>query len=149
MDDAENSKPNRPIKTWQVVLIFLVFVTIIGKVSELVSPSDSSSSGTTISNSSWIPKDFESWNGDIAYKWVDNPTCESDSVCTAINVVTNIDCPNNLYAEILLQDKNYVQYDYTNDSQGSLDKGSTAELTFNFAADSRFAHFKISKISCH
>jgi hypothetical protein len=62
--------------------------------------------------------------------------------------VTNRDCPNDIYAELLLQDKNYVQYDYTNDSQGSLKKGSISELTFEFAPDPRFKNWDISKISC-
>lgn len=98
---------------------------------------------------SWVPNGFEIWQSDVAYKWVDKPTCNAYSVCAAIQVVSNKDCPNNLYAELILQNKDYVQYDYTNDSQGSLTRGSTAELTFNFPPDNRFAHFKLSKISCH
>jgi hypothetical protein len=149
MSETEDLKPKREIKTWQVVVVFLIFLMVIGKASEIFSSSDSSNSTSGAISTNWIPKDFESWNSDIAYKWVENPTCEQDSVCAAIQVVANRDCLNNLYGELLLQDKNLVQYDYTNDSQGSLTRGSTAELTFNFPADARFAHFKISKISCH
>jgi hypothetical protein len=112
------------------------------------SSSGSYTSGAVTSTTSWIPAGFTSWDQEVAYKWVDNPTCNSYSVCAAVQVVANVDCSNNLYAELILQDKNYVQYDYTNDSQGSLSRGSTAELTFNFPPDDRFAHFKLSKISC-
>jgi hypothetical protein len=149
MSESDQVKPKREIKTWQIVLVFLIFAMIIGKASETFSSSDSSNSTDSSNSSSWIPAGFESWDSNVAYKWVDNPTCQQGLVCAAIQVVANKDCPNNLYAELLLQDKNYVQYDYTNDSQGSLSRGNTAELTFNFPADARFANFKISKISCH
>jgi|LauGreDrversion4_2_1035121.scaffolds.fasta_scaffold507003_2 hypothetical protein len=112
------------------------------------SSSNSYTTGAVTTSTNWIPAGFTSWDQEVAYKWVDNPTCNSYSVCAAVQVVANKDCSNNLYAELILQDKDYVQYDYTNDSQGSLTRGSTAELTFNFPPDDRFAHFKLSKISC-
>ena len=102
-----------------------------------------------IASTKWIPKDFVGWDRDIAYKWVEDPDCDYFSVCAAIQVVTNIDCPRNIYAELTLMDEDYVQYDYTNDLQGSLLKGSIAELTFNWAPDGKFAHFKVSKINCN
>jgi len=133
-----------------VVLILLLIGQFTGGKN---SDNSNSSVGTKTSDStgsaaSWVPNDFDSWDSEVAYKWVDNPTCNSYSVCAAIQVVSKRDCPNNLYAELILQDKNYVQYSYTNDSQGSLSEGSIAELTFNFESDPRFAHFKLSKISC-
>lgn len=113
------------------------------------SSTSDSPSQSSASDSSWIPAGFDSWDENLAYKWVENPTCNDYSTCAAIQVVSNVECPSNLYAELILQDENYVQYNYTNDSQGSLSKGSTAELTFNFLPDERFSHFKLSKISCH
>ena len=147
MSETENVPPDRKFKVSHIIVIGIVVLTIIGWASG-GSNSDSSSSGNVVDNS-WIPSGFESWDANVAYKWVDNPTCNSYDTCAAIQVVSNKDCPNNLYGELILQDKDYVQYSYTNDSQGSLRKGSTAELTFNFAPDARFANFELSKISCH
>jgi hypothetical protein len=151
MSDSGNLVPDRKLKVSHIIVIGIIVLTVIGWATGGSSSStqgDSSSTGN-VSASSWIPSGFESWDANVAYKWVDNPTCNSYSTCAAIQVVTNKDCPNNLYGELILQDKDYVQYSYTNDSQGSLSVGSTAELTFNFAPDARFANFKLSKISCH
>jgi hypothetical protein len=140
------------IKKREIALLVFA-VLIIFQVASNYFNSDSTTSGANKNGSvsistSWIPAGFTSWDQEVAYKWVENATCNSYSVCAAVQVVANKDCTNNLYAELILQDKNYVQYDYTNDSQGSLSRGSTAELTFNFPPDERFAHFKLSKISC-
>ena len=132
--------------TW-IVVIFIVVYSYSSR-SGTSTPSSSSSS-TIAASTAWIPSGFDSYDADIAYKWVDKPTCDTYSICAAIQVVANKNCPNDLYAELTLQDKNYVQYAYTNDAQGSLSMGSTAELTFNFAPDDRFAHFMISQISCY
>jgi len=140
------------LKKREIALIVLFALIVFQVASNYLDSGPSRSSGYTTGtatvNTSWIPTGFTSWDQEVAYKWVDDPTCNSYSVCAAVQVVANKDCTNNLYAELILQDKDYVQYDYTNDSQGSLTRGSTAELTFNFAPDDRFAHFKISKISC-
>ena len=132
-----------------VFAVFIVFQVASGYLNNNSNSSSGYQTGTVSNITSWVPSDFTSWDQDLAYKWVDDPTCDTYSVCAAVQIVSNKDCTNNLYAELILQDKDYVQYDYTNDSQGSLSKGSTAELTFNFPPDDRFAHFKLSKISCH
>ena len=140
------------IKKREIVL--LVFAVIIiyqiaaGYFNGSTNSSSKSSYTTGAVTTNWVPDGFDIWETDVAYKWVDNPKCDYSSVCAAIQVVANKECSNNLYAELILQDKDYVQYDYTNDSQGSLTRGSTAELTFNFPPDEIFAHFKLSKISC-
>lgn len=147
MNNPSDDLPEKKIKTWQIVVIALFALyllgTLIDNTSKALSSSQSGSSAV-----SWIPAGYDKWNSNIAYSWVENPTCNTYSVCAAIRVTADIDCPNNLYAELTLQDKNYVQYDYTNNSQGSLFKGDIAELTFNFEPSPRFAHFKVSKISC-
>lgn len=132
-----------------IFAVLIVFQLASYYFSSISNTSSGYQTGSVSSTTSWVPSDFTSWDQDLAYKWVDDPTCNTYSVCAAIQVISNKDCTNNLYAELTLQDKDYVQYDYTNDSQGSLLKGSKAELTFNFPPDDRFAHFKLSKISCH
>lgn len=150
MSNSESPLSGRRPKTGVIVVVALLALYIIGTFTG--SSSESSNQSTSLnspsSSTAWIPSGFDSWNSEIAYKWVEDPICDTYSVCAAIQIVANKDCPNNLYAELTLQDANYVQYDYTNDSQGSLYKGNKAELTFNFQADNRFAHFEISKISC-
>jgi len=140
------------LKKREIALIIFAVLIVYQLVSNYFESDSSSSSNYTksavTSTTSWVQAGFTAWDQEGAYKWVENATCNSYSVCAAVQVVANKDCTNNLYAELILQDKNYVQYDYTNDSQGSLSRGSTAELTFNFPPDERFAHFKLSKISC-
>lgn len=140
------------IKKREIALLVFALLIVFQLASNYFSNTSNTSgtyqTGSLSSTTSWMPTGFTSWDQEVAYKWVDDPTCDTYSVCAAVQVVANKDCMNNLYAELILQDKNYVQYDYTNDSQGSLSKGSTAELTFNFPPDERFAHFKLSKISC-
>ena len=129
------------------MLVVFVVLTFIGQFTSSNTTSTQTSNTVSVDNS-WVPAEFEKWDSNIAYKWVDDPECNAYSVCAAIRVIANVECPNSIYAELILQDKDYVQYDYTNESQGSLTKGSTAELTFNFEPNERFAHFKLSKISC-
>ena len=148
--DPEFLSRERKSQTWKILIVVLLALAVLGSLSggNSGTPEESPNTGDSVSNTAWVPKGFDLWNNEIAYKWVEDPICNTYSVCAAIQVNSNQECPNNLYAELILQDKNYVQYDYTNDSQGSLAKGSTAELTFNFAPDERFAHFDLSKISC-
>jgi hypothetical protein len=139
------------MKKREIALIVFAVLVVYQIASSYFDSSPKTSSGYTtgsVATTNWVPSGFTSWDQEVAYMWAENPTCNSYSVCAAIQVVANKDCTNNLYAELIIQDKNYVQYDYTNDSQGSLSRGSIAELTFNFPADERFAHFKLSKISC-
>ena len=145
---AEISKMKKREIALLVFVVLVVFQIASSYFEKSSSTSSDNQTDSVKTNTNWIPTGFTSWDQEVAYKWVDNPTCNSYSVCVAVQVVASKDCSNNLYAELILQDKNYVQYDYTNDSQGSLTRGSTAELTFNFPADDRFAHFKLSKISC-
>ncbi|CAN2187955.1 hypothetical protein MCEMZLE14_00460 [Candidatus Nanopelagicaceae bacterium] len=141
------------IKKREIAILMFAVIVVYQIAVGYLNGSDNSSSGSSYTTgevaTNWTPEGFDIWETDVAYKWVDNPKCDYMSVCAAIQVVTNKECSNNLYAELILQDNDYVQYDYTNDSQGSLSRGSTAELTFNFPPDERFAHFKLSKISCH
>ena len=147
MSNLEDEVPKKKPKIWLGMLVVFVVLTLIGQFTSSNTTSTQTSNTVSVDNS-WVPAEFERWDSDIAYKWVDNPQCNSYSVCAAIRVIANVECPNSLYAELILQDKDYVQYDYTNDSQGSLSRGSTAELMFNFEPNERFAHFKLSKISC-
>jgi hypothetical protein len=143
----EDEVPKKKPKIWLGILVVFIVLSVIGQfTSSNTTPSKTSSTVST--DNSWVPAGFEKWDSDIAYKWVDDALCNSYSVCAAIRVIANVECPNSLYAELILQDKDYVQYDYTNEYQGSLTRGSTAELTFNFEPDERFAHFKLSRISC-
>ena len=150
MTSPASGAPKKSLKTWQIVLIvFLVFLLIQQIIGKGKSESSTPAPVSTTNEMSWVPSGFFNWDSEIAYTFAENPTCNTYSVCTAIQVVANKDCPNSLYAELAIQDKNYVQYDYTNDSQGSLTKGTTAELTFNWPPDRKFAHFKVLKISCY
>jgi hypothetical protein len=137
-------------KIFVVALVALLLMSVVRVISnESTSTPTTSSTTITPPSTAWVPTGYDLWDSEVAYKWADNPTCDTYSVCAAIRVVANKDCLSNLYAELTLQDEDYVQYDYTNDSQGSLYRGDVAELTFNFPPDDRFAHFKISKISCY
>jgi hypothetical protein len=147
MSNLEDEVPKKKSKIWVGMLVVFVVLTFIGQFTSSNTTSTQTSNTVSVDNS-WVPAEFEKWDSNIAYKWVEDPQCDAYSVCAAIRVIANVECPNSIYAELILQDKDYVQYDYTIESQGSLTKRSTAELTFNFEPNERFAHFKLSKISC-
>ena len=143
-------KTSTTSKVFLGVFIAVLVLGVFGAISNQETPVQSQSKTVvTPPSTAWVPAGYDLWDSEVAYKWADDPTCDTYSVCAAIRVVANKDCLSNLYAELTIQDENYVQYDYTNDSQGSLYRGDIAELTFNFPPDDRFAHFKVSKISCY
>ena len=146
MEDKEGTGN---FKLSPVVILSVVLISVLAFLYISKTNSPSYQAEQQIESTKWIPSGFESWDEEIAYKWVEKPDCRTYSVCTAIQVVANVDCPRNIYAELTLMDENYVQYDYTNNLQSSLSTGSIAELTFNWAPDGKFAHFKVSKINCN
>jgi hypothetical protein len=71
-------------------------------------------------DTSWIPSDFNSYAGDdnIAWKWADavggGYDCEYGDSCWALLVITRDGCPNGMYAELAIFDRNdiheYIRY---------------------------------------
>jgi hypothetical protein len=133
-------------------------LAILSLLGSLTNSSDSTTSSTEVVSSSvdtsWITGDFIPWdNGsNLAYSIESVPSSSCGyGACLGIIVASKNGCPNSLYAEIELLDKNDVKIGYSNDSIGSLSSASKAQLIFNIQ-DSELSQAKmwnVTKISCY
>jgi hypothetical protein len=149
---------------WKVTGGALVGIAVIILISNLFSSTDSpsgnnSNSGSSNSNyiqesedSSWIPKGFSAYSQDqnIAWRWLKNSEfeCSYGDSCWGLMVISKQGCPNGLYAELSLLDKNRVQVGYTNDTLSAaqpLQKSKMIFESFEEAAETG----QLSKISCY
>jgi hypothetical protein len=136
--------------TISLVVIALICAYAFFNVQEGDNQITESNSGTNVIDNSWIPSGFIGWDQNVAYTYIENPDCSySDSLCVGIQVVSKNGCPNNLYGEISIEDKNGVQIGYTNDTLSNLSPLSKGELIFDILKWERFGGFKLSKISCY
>jgi hypothetical protein len=153
-DQSPNpSKPPKSGINWKVVAICLAVVWILNmftngknnwnsKKTEVTSNSQS-----TVVDNSWVPSDFTVYDGNIAYKYIDDPNCTLD-FCVGIIVVSKVGCPNTLYAEMSIKDKNGVQIEYSNDALNGLPAGGKGELIFDILEWERFGGFDSPEITC-
>jgi hypothetical protein len=102
---------------------------------------------TTAIDSSWIPSGYVAYNENVAYTWIDDPKCTLD-LCVGIVVTSKMGCPNTLYAEMAIKDKNGVQIEYSNDVLNSLPAGAKGELIFDIIEWERFGGFDAPQITC-
>ena len=142
----------------KIVLGVVAVLAILSVLGSLTNSSDSTSSTTEVVSSSvdtsWITGDFIPWGdgSNLAYSIgsVSNSAC-GYGACLGITVASKNGCPNSLYAEIELLDKNDVKIGYSNDSIGSLSSASKGQLIFRIQ-DSELSQAKmwnVTKISCY
>lgn len=142
----------------KIVAGVIAFLVVLGIIGSFTDSNDASESGTykTIPSvdTSWITGDFVPWEdgSNLAYSSgsVPSSSCGYGS-CLGITVASKNGCPNSLYAEIELLDKNDVKIGYSNDSIGSLSPASKAKLIFHIQ-DSELMQSKmwnVTKISCY
>lgn len=105
-----------------------------------------------VPDTSWVPSNFNVWSEDfnVAYRWLEGNEFECDygDSCWGMMIITKVGCPNSLYAELSILDKNDVQISYTNDSLSSalpLQKSKMVFRTYEVAAETA----RIAKISCY
>ena len=151
-----NPFPPSPPKSginWKVVGIAAIAVAVISmftggekdwanKKSEV-----SNDLQTNVVDNSWIPSDYTPYDQNVAYKYIDEPTCTLD-LCVGIIVTSKMGCPNTLYAEMAIKDKNGVQIEYSNDVLNSLPAGGKGELIFDIIEWERFGGFDAPQITC-
>lgn len=139
---------------------FFVLTIILGAIGSGSSDSSSSSSGTTVAadeevvdTAPWFPEGYTEVQDGIAFKWMtvaeDNASdaCTGDH-CWGAYVISRDGCPDSLYAEITISDRQDVQIGYTNDSVGSVEPGKKVRLMFNsYEASASTAN--LSKVSCY
>lgn len=100
---------------------------------------------------SWdIPAGFERAvaDPDIAYRWMENPTCLLDS-CWGLEVVAREGCPGGLYIELTTLTPDGTVVGFTNDSVGSVSYGGKARMVFdNVDRDQGATKARVDEISC-
>lgn len=112
----------------------------------------SESTSQAVVDNSWIPANFDSWYEDsnVAYRWLKGSEfeCGYGDACWGIMVISKSGCPNGLYAELSLLDKNEVQVGYTNESLSSslpLQKSKMIFETFEESAQTG----RLTEIKCY
>ena len=104
-------------------------------------------------DTSWIPEGYNAYISDdnIAWKWADavggGYDCEYGDACWALLVITRDGCPNGMYAELAIFDRNDIQIDYTNDLTTYVSPKQKVRLGFDtFNDNARTA--SIAEINC-
>jgi hypothetical protein len=101
-------------------------------------------------DTSWIPSDFNSYAGDdnIAWRWATKEfDCDYGDACWSVLVITRDGCPNGMYAEIAIFDKNDIQIGYTNELTTYVSPKQKVRLGFDtFDDNARTA--SITEINC-
>lgn len=120
-----------------------------GEVKKVISAYDSARAkvSTLASEVPWFPSGYTEFSAGIAYKWVGG-TCQLGDYCWHMSVITENDCPSDLYAEINILDAAGNVVDYTNDAVPYLAAGTKAVLefsTYNSSADKG----QLTKIDCY
>lgn len=142
----------------KIVVGVVAVLAILSVLGSLTNSSESTTSSTEVVSSSvdtsWITGDFIPWdNGsNLAYSTGSVPSSACGyGACLGITVASKNGCPNSLYAEIELLDKNDVKIGYSNDSIGSLNSTSKAQLIFHIQDSelSRSEMWNVTKISCY
>ena len=104
-------------------------------------------------DTSWIPEGYNSYASDdnIAWKWADavggGYDCEYGDSCWALLVITRDGCPNGMYAELAIFDRNDIQIDYANDLTTYVSPKQKVRLGFDtFNDNARTA--SVAEINC-
>lgn len=157
IEQAEISKRRTKIALVGIAIIAVLFA--IGSVTKdrpVGSTAPTFWDGTTAAesdDSSWIPSGFDGYAKDdnLAWRWGSNAetACTySSGACWSVILVAKDGCPNSLYGEVNIFDKNDVQISYTNDTLGTVQPMQKVKLTFDTLDDSSDSA-NISRFSCY
>jgi hypothetical protein len=153
--DQQRIKGQKRTKIFAGVVGVFILLSIVGSFTD---SGDSSSSNRVVTvpsiDTTWITGDFVQWKdgSNLAYSSGSVPDSSCGyGACLGITVATKNGCPNSLYAEIELLDKNNVKIGYSNDSIGSLSPASKARLIFHIQESELMQSkmWNVTKISCY
>ena len=153
--EQQRLKNQKRFKIGGGIFGLLVVLSVIGSFTNSSNTSYIAPVATTPSvDTSWITGDFVAWEDGSNLAYSTDSVSESEcgyGACLGITVASKNGCPNSLYAEIELLDKNDVKIGYSNDSIGSLSPASKAKMVFHIQ-DSELMQSKmwnVTKISCY
>ena len=159
--NKSNGSPPTQQPKWNasnIAFIAIIFVAIVGAFvnSQSDEKTDIKSNNVqqtqVIVDDAWIPANFDSWyeDKDVAYRWLEGNEfdCGYGDACWGMMIISKKGCPNSLYAELSILDKNGVQIGYTNDSLSSALPLQKSKMIFRtYEDDAETA--RITKIRCY
>lgn len=156
--NEHNGKPKKSGLNWKITLASLLVVIALGSLvgedtnSQISNENSKSEENATSVDISWIPEGFNGWSQDenVGWRWLKSSEfdCEYGDSCWGIMVISKSGCPNGLYAELSLLDKDDVQVGYTNESLSSSLPLQKSKMIFETFEDSAQTG-RLAEIKCY
>jgi hypothetical protein len=163
MTTPEIPTPKKKLKKWQILVIVLLGLMVIGQFSggnsspnaqtieeQRQKASDALTDKYTV-EPAWYPADYEEYSSNLAWRWGTSKetNCSySSGSCWSVMVMSKSGCSSSLYGEIKIFDSGDVQIDYTNDSTSTVSPMQKVKLTFDtFNEQARSA--QIGELKCY
>jgi hypothetical protein len=163
MSTSENASPKKKLKKWQIFVIVILGLMVIGQFSggnsspstqsveeQRQQASDDLTDKYTV-EPAWYPADYNEYSSDLAWRWGTSKETKcsyGSGSCWSVMVISKSGCSSSLYGEIKIFDSSDIQIDYTNDSTSTVSPMQKVKLTFdtfNEQADSA----QIGELKCY
>ena len=138
-----------------ILIILYTLGNSSGSETNSNSTSTNSSAGTDTNSydDTWMPAGFTGYASDdsIAWRWgtkAETSCTYSSGSCWSVILIAKDGCPQSLYGEVNIFDKNDIQMSYTNDTLGTVQPMQKVKLTFD-TFDESAQSANISKFSCY
>ena len=157
---ANKAKKNKNLIIAMIIGIpVLIILYTIGNSSNSEISSNSTSTNSAAGTDSklfddtWVPSGFTGYASDdnLAWRWgtkAETNCTYSSGSCWSVILISKNGCPQSLYGEVNLFDKNNIQMSYTNDTLGTVQPMQKVKLTFD-TFDESAQSANISKFSCY
>ena len=163
MSTPENAVPKKKLKKWQIFVIVILGLMVIGQFTggnsspstqsveeQRQQASDDLADKYTV-EPAWYLSDYNEYSSDLAWRWGTSKETKcsySSGSCWSVMVISKSGCSSSLYGEIKIFDSSDIQIDYTNDSTSTVSPMQKVKLTFdtfNDQADSA----QIGELKCY
>lgn len=99
-----------------------------------------------------IPSGYKDQQNGVAYKWLEKSsseyTCDYGK-CSNLKVFSYRGCPSSVYGKVNFENSAGTVVGWTNDTLGSLPRGSYGILKFTYMGSSDATKVRLTELSCH